>query len=481
MSVRLNWIYLLPALLSGSAFTLPAGEFSLGPAYSEFRSTLTSADRTEAAGPFYYSEHHENADSWAVPPLFYYGRDKATESQEFDVLYPLLTYDRFGPEYRFQIIQLFAFSGGQSYSETNVHRFILFPIYWQQRSGIPERNWTAVLPFYGNIKNHIFRDEVKFVMLPFYVQTRKGDVVIDNYVWPFVDVRHGNGMTGWQFWPFYGHDHKELTYSTNMWGDAEPVGGYDKKFVMWPFYVNATLGIGTTNVETQKIVFPLFSKTRSPQRESTTYFWPFGYTKTVDYVKKYTEKDYPWPLIVFAHGEGKETRRVWPFFSEARTPTLEDNWYLWPVYKYNRINSEPLDRRRTRILFFLYSDTIEKNTETGVANHLINFFPFYSSRTDLKGNKCFQVLTILEPFIPNNKSIERNWSPLWSLWRSEENVETQASSQSLLWNLYRRDTAPEEKKWSILFGLLQHQTTPDTSRWRLFFIPLDKSRKAGKN
>jgi hypothetical protein len=481
MSIRLNWLYLIPALLCGNAFLLPAADFSLGPVYEEFTSTLTSTHRKEALGPLYYSEHQKETDAWCVPPLFYYGKDEGTESMEFDMLYPILTYDRFGAEYRFQILQLFSFAGGLSYSETNVHRFFLYPIYWQQRSAIPERNFTAFLPFYGHINNHLFRDEVKFVMLPIYVQSRKQDVVIDNYMWPFVDVRHGNGMTGWQFWPFYGHDHKELTYSTNHWGDAEPVFGYDKKFVMWPFYASATLGIGTSNIETQTVVFPLFSKTRSPLRKSTTYFWPFGYTRTVDYASKYTEWDFPWPLVEFAHGEGKETRRVWPLFCQARTAMAEDNWYLWPVYKFNRVNSGSLDRRRARILFFLYSDTVEKNTETGEAKHLVNFFPFYSSRTDLNGNKRFQALSILEPFVPNNKSIERGWAPLYSLWRSEENTETKASSQSLLWNLYRRETNPEGQKWSALFGLFQHQITGENSRWRLFYIPLDKSRRGGKS
>ena len=83
--------------------------------------------------------------------------------------------------------------------------------------------------------------------------------------------------------------------------------------------------------------------------------WPF-FNYVDDRGKKYREWDAPWPLIVFARGEGKNTTRVWPFFSHARAPTVESGFYLWPIYKYNRMHSAPLDRQRTRICFFLYSD-----------------------------------------------------------------------------------------------------------------------------
>jgi hypothetical protein len=69
------------------------------------------------------------------------------------------------------------------------------------------------------------------------------------------------------------------------------------------------------------------------------------------------------------------------------------------------------------------------------------------------------------------------------LWRSEKNAHTQASSQSLLWNLYRRDSSPESKKCSLLFGLFQYQSSPTGTRWRVFYIPFgggkDESRTEG--
>ena len=65
-----------------------------GPLFDEFDLTLAPGHRTEALGPFFYSEEEETQRIWAVPPLLSYTRDPATESKEFDFIYPVLTYDR---------------------------------------------------------------------------------------------------------------------------------------------------------------------------------------------------------------------------------------------------------------------------------------------------------------------------------------------------------------------------------------------------
>jgi hypothetical protein len=127
-------------------------------------------------------------------------------------------------------------------------------------------------------------------------------------------------------------------------------------------------------------------------------------------------------------------------------------------------------------LFFLYSDLIEKNTETGAAFRRWDFWPFFTARRDFDGKERLQVLSILEPLLPNNKSIERDYSPLWAFWRAESNPLTGAASQSLLWNLYRHETAPQTRKCSLLFGLFQYQSTPDGKRWRLFYVPIGQTK-----
>jgi hypothetical protein len=448
---------------------------SAGPIFANFRLTLDAGLRTEILGPLFFSEQREETAQWALPPLMSYTRDYGIDSVEFDVLYPGLTYDRFGGEYRFQILQLFNFAGGVKDGDTNKHRFSLFPFYLQQRSSDPSENYTSILPLYGRLKNRFFRDEVFYVLMPLYVESRKKDVETINYVFPIFHLRHGEGLAGWQFWPIVGHEHKVPTLRTNSWGDEFPVPGHDRKFVLWPFFLDQRAGLGTTNEEHTQAVIPLYTFTRSPNRDATAVPFALGWSSVHDREKKYDELGAPWPFIVFRRGESARTDRVWPFYSRATNEFLESSWVLWPIYKYNRVHSDPLDRDRMRILLFLYSDTTERNTEIGNARRRRDFWPLYTHRRDWEGNERLQILAPLEPIIPNNKSIERNYSPLWSVWRDEKNGKTGARSQSLLWNLYRRDTATNSSKAAVLFGLIQRSSNAAENHWRFFFWPQKKS------
>ena len=444
-----------------------------GLLFDEFDLTLTLGQRTEALGPFFYSEQKETQRSWGVPPLFTHTQDPATESEEFDLLYPLVTYDRFGDQYRWPVFQLLSVGSGPTQHEDTRRRLTLFPFYFQQRSSDPSENYTTILPFYGHIKNRLFRDEISFVMFPLYVQTRKADVVTDNYLYPLFHLRHGEDLRGWQLWPLAGREHKGITTQTNGFNDVQTIGGHDKFFLLWPLFFEQKAGIGTANPQWMQGSIPAYNLLRSPQRDSTTVLWPF-FSRIDDREKQYREWEVPWPFIIIARGQGKTTTRVFPLFGRAHSAYLESDFYLWPVYKFNRVHAAPADRTRTRICFFLYSDITEKNTETGGAQHRTDFWPLYTYRRDFNGNSRLQILAPLEPYLPNNKSIERDYSPLWSVWRSENNPKTGAASQSLLWNLYRRETNPVSKKTSLCFGLFQSQSDVDGTRRRLFYIPLRK-------
>jgi hypothetical protein len=465
--------------LGASSTTAGADSPDAGLLFDEFDLTLASGHRTEALGPFFHSEQKETQRTWAVPPLFSSTRDPATESREFDFLYPIMTYDRYGGQYRWTLFPVLSFVGGPTQRESTRDRFTLFPLYFQQRSSDLSENYTAVFPFYGHLKHRLFRDEIFFVMWPLYSQTRKRDVVTDNYLVPIFSLRHGDGLHGWQVWPLAGSEHKDVTTQTNGFSEVKTVGGHDSFFVLWPLFFNDKSGIGTENPQWQQASLPAYSLLRSPQRDSTTVVWPF-FNYVEDREKKYREWDAPWPLIVFARGEGKYTTRLWPLYSRAYNATRESDFYLWPIYKYNREHFAPLDRRRSRICFFLYSDLTERNTETKEVHRRIDFLPFFNFRRNFNGNSRLQVFAPLEPFLPASKSLERNYSPLWSVWRSEKNPKAGATSQSLLWNLYRRESAPAAKKCSLLFGLFQYQSGAEGKRLCLFYLPVSGTKPAAR-
>jgi hypothetical protein len=314
-------------------------------------------------------------------------------------------------------------------------------------------------------------------MFPIYSETRQRDVITDNYLFPFFDLRHGAGLRGWQFWPLVGTEHKDVTTQTNGFGETETIAGYDKFFALWPIHFSQNTGIGTEDPSTFRADLPFYSVLRSPQRDSTSVLWPF-FAWIDDRGEKYREWEGPYPFVVVARGAGKTVTRVWPLFSRAHNDTLESDYYLWPLYRYDYLHAGALDDRRTRILFYLFVNVTEKNLDAGTGRRRVDLWPLLTYQRDFNGSKRLQILAPIEPMLPNNQGVERNWSPLWSLWRSESNPRTGAASQSLFWNFYRRDTAPASQKWSFVFGLFQYQSNRDVKCVRWFYIPVVKTRSA---
>ncbi len=448
-----------------------AGAIDLGPIYDSFPLTLTSGHRTEALGPLISVEKTETESGWTFSPIMNFRRNPGVENTTFDLLYPVVTLDRYGTEYRFQIFQVFSISGGNNQKQESKRRFTLFPFYFHQRADDPKDNYTAVMPFYGRLENRLLRDRVRFIMFPLYVQTVKRQTVTDNYLLPFFHVRRGPGLEGWQFWPVVGMEHKDVTVRTNSFEELETIPGHDKFFAAWPFFFWNDLGIGSTNAETQRIFLPIYAELKSPARETVAYGFPLGFTRIVNREQNYREWGAPWPLVTFARGEGKAANRVWPFFGFARNATLESSFVAWPIYKRNRVLAEPLDRERTRILLFLYSDLSEKNTVKGSAHRRKALWPLFTHRRDHDGNERLQIFAPLEPMIPGNQTIERVYSPVWSVWRAEKNGKNGDSSKSLLWNLYRNEQSGGERKVSFLFGLFQFKSGGDGKHFRVFYIP----------
>jgi hypothetical protein len=460
-------------------FPVRAGEpLEAGPLVHEFRLTLEPGWRREMLGPLLFNESREDGrKSWGFAPLFVHEGNAGTDHEEYDVLYPLLTYDRFGDEYRWQLAQWISFSGRRTIDDEPSHGINLFPFFFSSFSSNPTNSYWALFPVYGHLINRFFRSEVRFVLAPLYVQSRRGDLITENYVYPFFHRRHG-GAQGWQFWPLYGTEHREPKRITDSEGDTRLIPGYDKHFVLWPLWLYQRGEIGTENPTVTYGSLPLFGVRRSPLLNSEFLLL---FNHTVDREKHYREWGTPWPLVVFARGEGKTANRVWPLFSRVDKGPLHTEFYAWPLWYRHTADLPNLYRDRKRIVFFLWSDLTERNKKTGREFRRRDLWPLFTHRQDLNGNTRLQIFAPVEPMLPNNKSFERGWSPLWSLWRAEHSSKTGASSQSLLWNLWRRDATTNSVRTSFLFGIVKTERTEEGRRWRWFWVGGKKRADAIKS
>lgn len=465
-------VQLADQVKAADAAALRLPKYQAGPLIHDFELTLKPGVRREVAGPFYYEEKSGSREMWAFPPFVSRTIDPSLEYEELDVLYPLLTYDRFGEDSRLQLMQMLSLSDSSEQDESARNKFTVFPFYFQQRSTNETKNYTALMPFYGTVRNRMLRDEIKVVMFPVYGMSRKRDVKTHNYFYPFFHLRRGDNLRGWQLWPLLGHEVKKPFVTNDYLGLEVHMPGHRKDFALWPFMFRNHTEIGTTNETHETTVIPLFNVLRSPARDSTAVLWPF-FRYVDDRGARYREWGFPYPFWGIARGEGKYMNRVWPLYSHAENPEQSSAFILWPLLRMQTVDTDDLVRRRQRVVFFLFNNLREENPQTGKKLHRQDLWPLYSYRK-ANGKSRLQILSILAPVIANNKGIERNWSPLWALWRSEENEETKTRSESLLWNLWRRKVSPEERVSSYFFGLLNTRKTADGTQWR-WFHPVRKS------
>jgi hypothetical protein len=454
-----------------------AGAVNIGPLWHDAETVWLPGVRSRGLGPLWSHESSSEGAWWAFSPLIVDSRDPSLERRHVDILYPLMTYDRFGSEYRWQLLQWLSLAGGENLDGDTKTRRNLFPFFFFQKSSNPTNDYFAVVPLYGRLNNRFFRDETRFILFPLYVETKDGGVRTRNFPLPFIHVRDGAGVSGWQLWPVLGHQSKELTWRTNVLDEAELVGGYDKWFFLWPFGFRETLGLGTTNAITNRAFLPLFSTQRSPARDNTTLLWPF-FTFTEDRAKQFREWGAPWPFIGWANGEGRTARRVWPVWGFSRSRDQERNFILWPGYTHRRIETAELESERWRGLWFLYDQSMDRSKITGVERRRRDVWPLFTWKRDFEGRERLQLLAPIEPLLKNNQSIERAYSPLWTVYRSEHNPQRGVSSQSLLWNLWSREVSTNATQTSALFGIVRTRRDEEGLQWRFAWMPFKQSKEA---
>jgi len=219
----------------------------------------------------------------------------------------------------------------------------------------------------------------------------------------------------------------------------------------------------------------------------------------VDKRKGIERWDAPWPFVNFTRGK-KEENRVFPFYANEVDGEDEEGFFLWPLYRYYKTTLEDHKRTRKTVFLFLYSDIKEEQIAEGGRNgRRIDLWPLFSYKRDGEGNRSFHFLSILEPFLPNNEGIERNYSPFWRLYEWEKGSDGREVS-SFLWNSYRREVSKEglkvqvrpiipiisyykewerKTKFDFLGGLLGYSSTPDKNTIKFFFIPIDISSENG--
>ena len=444
---------------------------SIGPFYDIHFSPWDQIVVTEALGPFVsvgspspsYTPVTDIARQLTLAPFFTYTRHTQQNTETWDLFYPLVGWDRFGSESRLQIFRIFTISTGQLPLGTTNRTYTLFPFFYARRSPDPKKEYTALWPIAGTMKDRFFWDEVRFYAWPLYVKTRKHGVTTWNMPAPIFHIRKGPGLQGWQFWPLIGLEHQVRT-------NPPQTRLANKGFVLWPLINWANTGCGTTNETRQLLVFPFYARRCSPTHRFVSYGWPLGLGLTSETPSGYHQVDLFWPLIRFARGPHRRTDRIWPLFSFTVQTNRTSTHLFWPLWMDRTIKDPVFHRRISRVGLIFFVREREWRKDGSLRKARTSLWPlFYRERTP-DGRTRFHALALLEPVTGGNETIRRVYAPFWSIWREETDLKNHRRLRSILWNFYRWEKWEDQTRWSLFFGLIQHKKDSQGSRWRLFFI-----------
>lgn len=409
---------------------------------------------------------------FSIRPLYTRQYDQTNLIGRSEFLYPVATKKDTPDRSYFSVIQLLISDFG-SRSAGSSNEFTLFPLLFYGNK-LDSGKYFAFFPVGGVIKDKYAKDEIVFALFPLYARTRTGDVVSQNYLWPFFNRIRGGGEDGLRFWPFFGYH--------RTGNDAR------SRFIFWPFFFAEDHNMATTAPSRLRAFFPFYIHKTSFDFSSTSYLWPF-IEIVRDRRNDYVEHTLLWPLLRFSNGGERDGFRILPFYLNERIGEFRKRWYLWPLCKIEEIHTEQIDRRRFRLLYFLYSDLTETVYEgESLRRRRIDFWPFFSWDSQ-RGVTRFHILSLLEPFFPDNGAIERNWSPLYRIYQLRSDHHGNEIS-SFLWNLYWKERRGDDvavelfpifyyrnekfkgnSELSILKGLIRFHRSEGHSRLTLLYLP----------
>ncbi|WP_052464670.1 hypothetical protein [Geoalkalibacter subterraneus] len=460
----------LSAIVIGLVLFLPAGASgedritTLWPLFDDRRSDAVDYRCIHILGPLIKYERKGPETEFSIRPFYFGARDHEDEVSLSEYLFPLARRQKDPGKNRFHFFHLLELDFGEREQGSN-DEFMLFPFLFYGE--LPDDDsYFAFFPFGGRIVGRFWRDEIRFALFPLYGQTIKDDTQITNILWPIYARIEGENERGFKLWPFYGQSEKE--------------GHYRKRFAIWPIYFNEHLRQDSDNPLHRKAYFPFYIREDSPLLTRRTWLWPF-FSHVVDRDKGFEEWNMPWPLIRVANGPYKESRKFLPFYSYERTGAMERTWHLWPFFLETRLTTDDLVVEKNRILFFLYAHDEERliaeETEY-TRKERVALWPLFTFE-NRNGVRSFSTLSLLRPFFPRSEAIERNWTPLWTLyaakWDSQGN-----SASTLLWNLFWREQRGDDVAMEV-FPLFRYERQDGEIRdFRLLKGLIRYTRDAGE-
>jgi len=421
---------------------------------------LLGNPRTRACGPFFERQEADDGKTFlAVRPFYSRVNDPTNACCLSEFLWPVgMHKDAFGNTF-WRVLVSFGHDF-DSNSPDSRYRFILFPFLYTGRNSEGGK-YFALFPLGGTIDEMLMQDHMGFALFPLYGYSQLNDKKAKTILWPIIGWTKGEGVEKFRVFPFYSRYRNE--------------GRFTKKSVLWPFWTSVDYeypgyeGGGF-------ILFPLFGHIETQDQETWMVIPPFVRWSRND--EGHRALNCPWPFIQYSRGE-IDKLYIWPLWGHKEVGELESSFLLWPIIRTQRHDGRNGIRKRLQILPFWLSESYmpravvseEPGTSGGsdeqagrVVVRTAKLWPLASYRRE-DDHSRFRMLSLWPRRDP--PSIERNWAPLWTLYRRERVGE--AVEHELLWGLFRRRRDADGGRSLSLFPLLQSSRATESRRWSLFY------------
>jgi hypothetical protein len=425
---QLSWLSkaLVLATVLTAAWPAAATEVKIWPLLHYRNDLERSLTRLRLFGPLFEHESSPSESLTVLRPLFFFRRAAQKSKNEFSVLYPL-SMARWDPESSHtRILGLFSIErrvGEPRKDEAGERRVTLFPFIFYRASTVEGRS-LSVLPFYVDLKDFLGYRRIHMILFPGYLHLEEPLAEQTWAPFPFVSWVGGPVRRGWRIWPLYGW-HEE--------GEQERF-----RYLLWPFFIDHEIHPGKEGRERRQVIGPYW-RVDSPRTRSRSYLGPF-LTHTIDPQNATESWSFPWPLWLYqSRLETGEivSLRIFPFFQDRRQGDLHSRFYLWPLYRTRRIESESSSWARRDFLLVIGRNLEEKQFAPRHERSLFTLLPVWRDAS-ADGHRSFSAAALFDALVPRNEQIRLLHAPLWQIYTSEADEE-QPLRWSVLWDFVSSD------------------------------------------
>jgi hypothetical protein len=400
---------ILGGLLLGALLCLaggcasPRAEVNLWPLLQYSRDSGRPYTEWRFLGPVLRLRRDADETIQAIHPLVHSTVDRKGETQVY-FLWPLGRYLEDETSSRFWLLP-FILQRATVEGDERRDSFLLFPLFYIA-SDEEDGTSAAFFLFYGDVKDILGRDRIRYALFPLFLWTEIGDRTSWQAPWPLVGGSWSEDSRSFKVLPIYGYSAKD--------------GRYFRESFLWPFFHVQRNDLHAAVPTRLFFFFPFFGFQDGLGRSSVTFLWPL-FVFANDELAGVRYNSAPWPIVVWGETPEWKRFRVWPFYGTYESEELRRRFYLWPLI-WSTDESTEQYRKSTESVFPFWRDRVRETIPGGERAARRYVWPLYHSERKEDGTSSLLVPALTAAWL-DLPGLNRLFPPLWTMYRRETDLQ----------------------------------------------------------